>query len=258
VQHMRQYSYAIGSLLAVMLVCTGWSTASADEIQVAVAANFTVPMRKIADEFEKETGHKPLLSFGTVGQFYAQIKNGAPFEALVSSDMQTPNKLVHDGLAVAETRYTYAIGKLILWSAAPGVVDPNGEVLKSGTFQHLALANPNLAVYGAAGQEVLKNLGVWEAVQRKIVLAENITQAYQFVASGNADIGFVALSQVTSPNGKIEQGSSWAPPADLYPPIKQDVILLSAAKDKAAALALVNYLKTDKAKAIIRAYGYEL
>ena len=209
---MRQYGSPIGLFLAVMLACIGWNKATADEIQVAVAANFTAPMRTIADEFEKETGHKPLLSFGTVGQLYAQIKNGAPFEALVSSDMETPNKLIRDGLAVANTRYTYAIGKLILWSAAPGVVDPKGEVLKSGAFQHLALANPALAVYGAAGQEVLKKLGVWEAVQPKIVLGENITQAYQFVASGNAEIGFVALSQVISPTAKSKRVRPGRPP----------------------------------------------
>ncbi|KAB2886483.1 MAG: molybdate ABC transporter substrate-binding protein [Pseudorhodoplanes sp.] len=232
--------------------------ASADEIQVAVAANFTAPMQKIAEEFERETGHKPLLAFGTVGKFYAQIRSGAPFEALVSSDQDTPDKLARDGLAVADTRYTYAIGKLVLWSVAPGLVDSKGDVLKNGAFQHLALANPKLAVYGAAGQEVLKKLGVWDAVQSKIVLAENITQSYQFVASGNAEIGFVALSQIIGPGGKIEKGSAWTPPADLYPPIEQDVILLSRGKGRAAALALVNYLKTDKARAIIRAYGYQL
>ncbi len=255
---IRQLSSAIGLLLAVAIGGAGSGAARADEIQVAVAANFTAPMRKIADEFEKETGHKPLLAFGTVGQFYAQIKNGAPFEALVSSDKETPDKLVRDGLAVADTRYTYAVGKLVLWSAAPGLVDSKGAILTSGAFQHLALANPKLAVYGAAGQEVMKKLGVWDAVQPKIVLAENITQSYQFVASGNAEIGFVALSQVIGPNGKIEKGSAWSPPADLYPPIKQDVILLAPGADKSAARALVDYLKTEKARAIIRAYGYEL
>lgn len=255
---LRQYGLAIGLFLAVMLACIGWEAARAEEIQVAVAANFTAPMHKIADEFEKETGHKPLLAFGTVGQFYAQIKNGAPFEALVSSDKETPDKLVRDGLALAAARYIYAVGKLVLWSATPGLVDSKGAILTSGAFQHLALANPKLAVYGAAGQEVLKKRGVWDAIQPKIVLAENITQAYQFVESGNAEIGFVALSQVIGPNGKIEKGSSWAPPADLYPPIKQDVILLAPGADKPAARALVDYLKTEKARAIIRAYGYEL
>lgn len=246
------------SLLAAALACLQIGAACADEIQVAVAANFTAPMRKIADEFEKETGHKALLSFGTVGQFYAQMKNGAPFEVLVSSDKATPDKLVRDGLALDDTRHTYAIGKLVLWSATPGLVDSKGAVLKSGKFQHLALANPTLAVYGAAGQEVLKKLGVWDAVQPKIVQAENITQAYQFVASGNAEIGFVALSQIIGDDGKLAKGSSWAPPADLYPPIKQDVIVLSLGNGKAGARALAKYLGSDKARAIIRSYGYEL
>lgn len=255
---IRQFCLAVCLLLMGLLASVRSGAAWADEIQVAVAANFTTPMQRIAEEFEKETGHKPLLAFGTVGKFYAQIKNGAPFEVLVSSDKETPDKLLRDGLAIADTRYTYAIGKLALWSATPGMVDPKGDVLKSGAFQHLALANPKLAVYGAAGQEALKKLGVWEAVQPKIALAENITQAYQFVATGNAELGFVALSQIIGASGKVEKGSAWLPPADLYTPIKQDAILLSPGGGKAAALALVNYLRTDKARSIIRAYGYDL
>jgi molybdate transport system substrate-binding protein len=255
---IRHFCSAFCLLVASMLPCVGSGAAVADEIQVAVAANFTTPMQKIAAEFEKETGHKLLLSFGTVGKFYAQMKNGAPFEVLVSSDRETPDKLVRDGLAVEETRYTYAIGKLVLWSAAPGVIDDKGEALKTGGFQHIALANPKLAVYGAAGEAVLRKLGVWEVVQPKLVLAENITQSYQFVASGNAELGFVAWSQIVGADGKIQSGSAWTPPADLYPPIKQDVILLSPGKGKAAALVLVNYLKTEKARSIIRAFGYEL
>jgi molybdate transport system substrate-binding protein len=254
---IRQFCSAACLLLVITLAYVQSNSARADEIQVAVAANFTVPMRKIADEFEKETGHKPLLAFGTVGGFYAQMKNGAPFEVLVSSDMETPDKLIRDGLAIQETRYTYANGKLVLWSAASGTVDATGEVLKSGKFRHFALANPRLAVYGAAGTEVLRKLGVLEEIQPKIVLAENITQCYQFVASGNAELGFVALSQIIAPNGRIETGSAWMVPADLYPPIRQDVILLSPGKGKSPALALVNYLRTEKARSVIRAYGYE-
>jgi molybdate transport system substrate-binding protein len=255
---IRRLFFAIGFIPAVAIGGAGSGAAHADEIQLAVAANFTAPMRKIADAFEKETGHKPLLAFGTVGKFYAQIRSGAPFEALVSSDKETPDKLIRDGLAIEAARYTYAIGKLVLWSAAPGLVDSKGAILTSGAFQHVALANPKLAVYGAAGREVMKKLGVWDAVQPKIVLAENLTQAYQFVASGNAEIGFVALSQIIGSEGKIEKGSAWAPPADLYPPIEQDVILLAPGADRPAARALVNYFKTEKARAIIRAYGYEL
>ena len=233
------------------------SPAQADEVSVAVAANFTAPMQKIAAEFEKDTGHKLSLAFGTVGKFHAQMKNGAPFEVLVSADQETPEKLVHEGLAQADTRHTYAIGKLVLWSATPGLVDDKGEVLKTGKFTHLALANPKNAVYGAAGQEVMKRLNVLEAIVPRLVLAENITQAYQFVATGNAELGFVALSQVYK-DGRIPEGSAWMVPASLHPPIRQDVIVLAPGKGKDAPLALVNYFKTDKAKALIRAYGYEL
>ncbi len=244
--------------LSALIAFAFTGAASADEIQVAVAANFTAPMQKIAADFEKDTGHKAMLAFGTVGKFFAQMKNGAPFEVLVSADKETPDKLVAEGLAVESTRHTYAIGRLVLWSAQPGYVDAKGEVLRTGDFKHLALANPKLAVYGAAGQEVMKRLGVFDAIQPRIVLAENISQAHQYVATGNAELGFVALSQIIGKDGGIDRGSAWMVPADLYPPIKQDVIVLTPGKDKAAALALVNYLKTDKARAIIRSFGYEL
>jgi molybdate transport system substrate-binding protein len=214
-------------------------------------------MQKIAVDFEKETGHKLTLSFGTVGKFYAQMKNGAPFEVLVSADQDTPEKLVRDGLAQEETRHTYAIGKLVLWSATPGLVDDKGEVLKKNAFLHLALANPKLAVYGAAGQEAMKRMGVLEAIAPKLVLAENITQAHQYVATGNAELGFVALSQVYK-DGRIADGSAWMVPANLYPPIRQDVIVLAPGKGKAAPLALVNFFKTDKVKTLIRSFGYDI
>lgn len=229
----------------------------ADEVQVAVAANFTAPMKIIAADFEKDTKHKVVLSFGTVGKFFAQMKNGAPFEVLVSADQTTPDKLVAEGLAQNETRYTYAIGKLVLWSARPGVVDDKGEVLKKGDFKHLALANPKLAVYGAAGQEVMKQLGVLDAVQPRIILAENITQAYQYVVTGNAELGFVALSQIIGKDGRIAEGSHWMVPAVLYPPIKQDVIVLAPGKGKVAPQALVDYMKTEKVRSLIKSYGYE-
>jgi molybdate transport system substrate-binding protein len=234
------------------------SVALADEVQVAVAANFTAPMKLIAADFEKDTGHKVVPSFGTVGKFYAQMKNGAPFEVLVSADKETPDKLVAEGLAVESTRHTYAIGKLVLWSSQPGYVDAKGEVLKKGDFKHLALANPKLAVYGAAGQEVMKRLGVLDTIQPRIVLAENIGQAHQYVATGNAELGFVALSQVVGKDGGIASGSAWMVPADLYPPIKQDVIVLTPGKGKPAPQALVDYLKTEKVRALIKSFGYEL
>jgi molybdate transport system substrate-binding protein len=242
----------------LLAACAVPTSALADEVQVAVAANFIAPARIIATDFEKISGHKAVLSFGTVGKFFAQIKNGAPFEVLVSADKDTPDKLVAEGLAVASTRHTYAIGKLVLWSARPGYVDARGDVLRTGEFKHFALANPKLAVYGAAGQEVMKNLGVLDTITPRIVLAENIAQAHQYVATGNAELGFVALSQIIGKDGAIDNGSAWMVPANLYPPIKQDVIVLAPGKDKAAALALVDYLRTDKARAVIKSFGYEL
>ncbi|WP_333824657.1 molybdate ABC transporter substrate-binding protein [Pinisolibacter sp.] len=256
-QERRSVVALYGMLVGAMLLGIPQSTRAA-EIQVAVAANFTAPMQKIAAEFEAETGHKAVLAFGTVGKFYSQMKAGAPFEVLVSSDRETPDALVRDGLAIGETRFTYAIGKLTLWSATPGVVDDKGEVLRTGSYRHLALANPKLAVYGAAGQVVMKKLGVWEAIEPKLVTAENISQAYQFVASGNAELGFVAFSQIVGPDGKVANGSTWMVPADLYPQLAQDVILLAPGKDSAAAKDLVDHLRSDKARAIIRSYGYDL
>jgi molybdate transport system substrate-binding protein len=228
----------------------------ADEISVAVAANFTAPMQKIAADFEKDTGHKIVPSFGSTGKFYAQIKAGAPFEILLSADDETPAKLAGEGAAVAGSQFTYAIGKLVLWSAKPAVVDANGDVLKQGGFDHLALANPKLAPYGAAGVEAMKALGVYETLQPKFVVGENIGQAYQYVATGNALLGFVALSQVLK-DGKIE-GSAWLVPQKYYAPIRQDAVILAKGKDKAGAAALMKYLRGDKAKTVIKSYGYDL
>lgn len=236
----------------------GSPIACAAEVLVAVAANFTAPMQKISAEFEKDTGHKAVLAFGTVGKFYSEMKTGAPFEVLVSSDRETPDALVRDGLALGDARFTFAIGKLALWSASPEMVDSKGEILLSGSFLHLALANPKLAVYGAAGLSVMKKLGVWEAIEPRVVTAENITQAYQFVASGAAELGFVAFSQIVGPDGRITKGSVWMPPSDLYPRLAHDVILLAPGRDSAAAKALVDYLRSNKARAVILSYGYDL
>ena len=238
---------------ALAVVVSG--SACADEVQVAVAANFTAPLQKIAPEFEKATGHKIVASYGSTGKFYAQIRNGAPFEVLLAADDETPAKLGKEG-AVAASQFTYAIGKLVLWSAKPAVVDSQGEVLKRGGFDHIAIANPKLAPYGAAAMEVLKALGATDALQAKIVTAENISQTQQFITSGNALLGFVALSQVLK-DGAIE-GSAWIVPQKLYSPIRQDAIILEKGKNKAAAEALVRYLKGDAAKAVIKSYGYDL
>jgi molybdate transport system substrate-binding protein len=242
-------------ILLATVICA--SLAHADEVSVAVAANFTGPMEKIAPAFEKATGHKASVAYGTVGKFYAQIKNGAPFDVLISADDETPIRLEKDGLALAPSRFTYAIGKLVLWSAKPGLVDDKGEVLKRGDFKHLAIANPKVAVYGAAAMEAMKKLGVDNTLEPKLVLGESITQAYQFTASGNAELGFVALSQIYK-DGQYASGSYWLVPPALYPQIRQDAVLLTRGKDNAAAAALLNYLKSDAAKQVIRAHGYEL
>jgi len=244
----------VSSLLAGLVLLA--TSARADDIPVAVAANFTAPFNKIAAEFEKETGHKVIASFGSTGKFYAQIRNGAPFEVLLAADDETPAKLVRDNAAVAGSPFSYAIGKLVLWSAKPAVVDARGEVLRRGGFDHIAVADPRLAPYGAAGVEAMKKLGVYDSLAPKIVTGETIAQAYQFVSSGNSLLGFVALSQVLK-DGQVA-GSAWIVPADLYTPIRQDAVLLNAGKDKAGPAALLKYLQGAKAQAVIKSYGYEL
>jgi molybdate transport system substrate-binding protein len=229
--------------------------ALAGEVQVAVAANFTAPMQVIAANFEKTTGHQAVLAFGATGTFYTQIKNGAPFDMLLAADEKTPAKLEAEGGAVPGSRYTYAIGKLVLWSARTDVVDAQGEVLKRGDFKHLALAAPKLAPYGAAAVETLEKLGLLNMLEPKFVQGENIAQTYQFVATGNAELGFVALSQVYA-DGKLKSGSAWIVPDDLNGPIRQDAVLLAKAKDNAAAIALIDYLRSDAARAVIRSFGY--
>lgn len=247
----------IRQFLLPLALSVGVAPAFADEVQVAVASNFTQPMQKIASGFAQATGHKIVPIFGSTGKFYAQIKNGAPFEVLLSADDETPARLEKEGAAVAGTRFTYARGRLVLWSAKPGIVDDRGEVLKKGSFDHLAVANPRLAPYGAAALQVMQALGVRDALQPKLVQAENITQAYQFVASGNAEVGFVALSQVGK-NGRITEGSAWVVPANLYQPLLQDAVLLHKGRGKPAALALLNYLKSEPARAVVHSFGYEL
>jgi len=240
--------------LVISLAACG---AQAGEARVAVAANFTAPMQKIAAAFEQQTGHRAVLSFGSTGKFYAQVRNGAPFDVLLSADDETPARIEKEGGGVAGTRFTYAVGRLVLWSAAAGVVDDKGEVLKKGDFTHLAIANPKTAPYGAAAVETLRALGVIDRVQPRFVQAENIAQAYQFVASGNARLGFVALSQVAE-DGKIASGSAWVVPAAMHASIRQDAIVLGKGRDNPAAAELMRFLRSDAARAIIRRYGYEL
>lgn len=246
-------SRLFAALAAGLLACA----AQAAEVQIAVAANFTAPIKEIAAEFEKDTGHKVVAAFGPTGGFYTQIKNGAPFEVFFAADDTTPAKLETEGDTVAGSRFTYAVGKLVLWSAKEGYVDADGQILKKNDFLHLSIGNPKTAPYGLAATQVLAKLGLSETVKSKLVEGSNITQAYQFVATGNAELGFVALSQVYK-DGKITGGSAWIVPADLYEPIRQDAVILAKGKGNPAAKALVDYLKGPKAAAVIKAYGYDL
>ena len=243
-------------LLVAAAVAAVALAAHAGEVQVAVASNFTGPMQKIAPMFEQDTGHKAILGFGSTGRFYAQVRNGAPFEVLLAADDETPQKLVEDGLAVKGTTFTYAKGRLVLWSAQPGVVDGSGSVLRGGRFEKLAIADHRLSPYGLAAMETLTTLRIAEVSEPKLVRGENISQAYQFVATGNAQLGLVALSQVMQ-DGRITQGSYWMVPGIMYTAILQNAVILTKGKDNPAAAALVEYLRGDKARAVIRGYGYE-
>lgn len=248
---MRHLLFPILAWLAVA------GTAQAGEVSVAVAANFAAPMQRIAAVFAQDSGHRAVLSFGSTGKLYAQIRHGAPFQLLLAADADTPARLEAEGRAVAGTRATYALGRLALWSAQAGLVDGQGAVLRSAGFDRLAVADPKLSPYGRAAMQVLAALGLRNALAPRLVQGESIAQAYQFVASGNAALGFVALSQVYLA-GQVVKGSAWVVPDTLHGPLRQDLVLLSAGKDEPAAAALVRYLRGEKARAIIRSYGYAL
>jgi molybdate transport system substrate-binding protein len=246
-RRLRSVLAALSMLAATLPVC-------AAEVRVAVASNFAAPMKLIAPQFARDTGHEAKLSFGASGNFYAQIRNGAPFDVFLSADDETPARLEQDGLA-AGSRFTYAIGTLALWSSDPQLVDAQGEVLRRGGFGRLAIANPKLAPYGRAAIEVLNGMGLRQVLEGEFVLGENIAQTHQFVASGNAQLGFVALSQV-SRDGRIASGSAWIVPDSLHAPIRQDAVMLAAGRGNAAAEALMKYLKTDAVRGILGSFGY--
>jgi molybdate transport system substrate-binding protein len=231
--------------------------AAAGEVSAAVAANFTAPVEQIAAIFQKESEHTVKLSFGSSGKFTSQIKEGAPFDVFLAADEKNPKLLEQGGLAVANSRFIYALGKLVLWSAKPGYVDDKGAVLKNGSYNKLAYADPKLAPYGLAAKETLEGLGLWNNVQSKLVTGESITQTYQFAATGNAELAFIALSQIIKED-KVAEGSWWLVPSNLYSPIRQSAVQLSSAKDPAAAKAFLDFLKSEKAVAIIRSFGYGL
>jgi len=240
-------------LLWALLLAAGG--AGAAQVQVAVAANLAAPMQKIAAGFARASGHEAVVVLGSTGKLHAQIRNGAPFEVLLAADAETPAKLEQEGLAVPGTRFTYAIGRLVLWSADAAAVDPQGQVLRQPPRGNLAIADPRVAPYGAAAMETLARLGVLAAWQAHLVQGENIAQAYQFVATGNATLGFVALAQVMA-DGAIARGSAWIVPPQLHAPLKQDVVLLKPGRANPAAMALIDYLKTDAARTTLRGYGY--
>ena len=244
-------------LLALTAALAFTTLARADVVQVAVAANFTAPAKALAEVLAKTTGHEAKLSFGATGAFYTQIKNGAPFDVLLAADNERPARLEKEGDTVPGSRFTYATGQLVLWSAKPGLVDDEGAVLKHGQFGKIAIANPKNAPYGAAAVEAMGKLGVAAALQPKLVTGESIGQTYNFIATGNADLGFVALAQVLE-GGKLKSGSMWVVPAQYHAPIIQDAVILKRAASNAAAKAWMDLLKTPQSKELIRSYGYTL
>jgi len=251
----RRLTATLAMVLATLLASAGPATAT--EAKIAVAANFAGPARDIADAFSQATGHRLTLVTGSTGKLYAQIANGAPFDALLAADDETPARLAQAGLAVADTRFAYATGRLVLWSAQPGVVDGDGAILREGGFRHLAVANPKLAPYGRAAMEALAALGLDTRLAPRFVLGENIAQTHQFAASGNAELGFVALSQVAR-DGRLTGGSGWIVPAQLHRPIRQEAVLLAHGRDNSAARAFLDWLRGSPAAAAIRRFGYDL
>lgn len=253
---MKSFKLSLWSLLGVLLAAMA-QVANAGEVNAAVAANFAEPMAQIVKLFQQESGNTVKISIGSTGKFYSQIQNGAPFDVLVAADEKVPQRLEKEGLAIEGSHFVYAIGKLVLWSAQPGYVDDKGHVLRKGNYNKLAIGDPKLASYGTAAKESLEELGLWNVIQGKLVTGENITQTYQFAATGNAELAFIALSQITK-DGKVTEGSWWLVPSNFYNPIRQSAVLISGAKDEVTARAFLAFLKSEKAKTVIRNFGYEL
>jgi len=226
----------------------------AAEVRVAVAANFTATMQQLVERFERQSGHQVLVSYGSSGKLYAQLLNAAPFDLFLSADSARPQRLEQEGLALPGSRFTYALGRLTLWSSDKALVVEGGKVLASDRYRRLAVANPKTAPYGVAALETIDALGLRAAVTDRLVYGENIAQTYQFVASGNAQLGLVALAQVQA----TQQGSWWLVPAALHAPLRQQAVLLKRGKDNAAATALHAYLQSDEARGIIKAGGYDV
>ena len=249
-------SWVLRQGLGVGLLSLGvLSSARADTALVAVAANFSGTAQTIASDFKRVSGHTVTLVPGATGKLYAQIKNGAPYQVLLSADDETPSRLVQEGAAVAASQFTYATGRLVLWSLQPGAVDAQGAVLGAAGLR-VAMADPKTAPYGAAAMQVMQQRGGWQGLQGRLIQGESIAQTYQFVASGNAPMGFVALSQVMR-DGRLVDGSAWQVPAHLHQALRQDAVLLNPGQGQVAALAFLAYLRTEPARRVMRAVGYE-
>ncbi len=238
--------------VATVLFCLSHAV-WADSINIAVAANFSAPAREIGKAFQQKSKHTVVISSGSTGKLFAQIEHGAPFDLFLAADARRPQLLEQNGKAVPGSRFTYALGKLVLWSPRPGYVDDQGDVLKKGDFKRLAIASPRLAPYGLAAQQVMERLGVWQDLRGRLVQGENIAQTFQFVTSGNASLGFVALAQIRITGNS---GSVWVIPGELYQPIQQQAVLLQRGKSSAAANAFLRYLKGSEAREIIQNMGY--
>ena len=251
---MRRFSLQF--MQAVLLLILAPVSCLAEQALVAVASNFSAPARAIVSAFERETGHSVRLSQGSSGKLYAQILNGAPFDLFLSADSEKPTLLIEAGLAVEDSKRTYAFGALALWASKEGVLI-NAETLRAGNFFRLAQANPRLAPYGLAAQQVIDRLALTDALAEKQVTGENISQAYQFVTTGNAELGFVALSQVMNRDGPI-RGSLWRVPQELYDPIAQDAVLLNRGLNNIAAQEFMRFMMSAEANGILANYGYSL
>ena len=249
---MSKYVKLLGIVTSLMV-----GPVRAEIALVAVASNFSGAIKELEQVFEMESGHLIETVFGSSGRFFAQISNGAPFHVFLSADQDKPVALNKAGLVVEESRFTYALGKLVLWSSQSNLVDSTGQVLKQNNFRRLAIANPRLAPYGIAAIEALENLGLVSGIQGKIIQGENIAQAYQFVSTGNVELGLVAFSQVLQQD-RITSGSSWIIPANLYNPIRQDAVLLRNGANNQAAIAFLKFIRSEPGRAIIESFGYQV
>ena len=245
---MRIFTLIISALLLIT------KPVIADELKIAVASNFSETIKYLSAEFESQTNHKIKLIFGSTGRHYAQIKNGAPFDIFFAADRLRPQILEKEGLTSADSRFTYAIGKLVLWSPDKRLIDSDSDVLEKSNFDHLSIANPKLSPYGKAAQDFLQSQNLWNPLKKKMVRGENISQAFHFVKSGNAKLGLVAYSQVKHPD-KDSQGSFWEVPSSLYSPIEQQVVML---KYSQAGNQFLDYIKSNQAKQLIWSFGYEV